>query len=289
MGIDWFTFFAQIVNFLILMGLLWRFLYRPIMKAMSEREQRIADRLEAAEAKKREADREARSYREKSDDLENQRDQLLAKAKKDAEQQRKHRLDEIRNEIEDRKARWLESIEEEKAAFFRELHRRLDRQLSSTLGRILKDLADENLEARVVETFVRRLEKTEALEGLNDLLQESDRTIEVVTAFDLDRDHRERIASAVKTKLSDGLEVTFARSEDLVCGVELRTNGQKVGWSVNTYLQDLEADLDQTFHDQAEQARTHQRPDRNEPEDTEGEHQPATEAEAAHEHDKDAE
>jgi len=48
MEINWFTVIAQIVNFLILVWLLKRFLYKPVLKAIAEREQKIASRLDAA-------------------------------------------------------------------------------------------------------------------------------------------------------------------------------------------------------------------------------------------------
>ena len=52
MLINWFTVAAQIVNFLILVALLKRFLYGPIVAAMSAREGRIAAQLTEAQRKK---------------------------------------------------------------------------------------------------------------------------------------------------------------------------------------------------------------------------------------------
>jgi F-type H+-transporting ATPase subunit b len=55
MLIDWFTVSAQVVNFLILVWLLKRFLYRPILNAIDAREKRIATELADADAKRAEA------------------------------------------------------------------------------------------------------------------------------------------------------------------------------------------------------------------------------------------
>jgi F0F1-type ATP synthase, subunit b len=55
MLIDWFTVGAQGLNFLILVWLMKRFLYRPILHAIDEREKRIAAELSDAEATKAEA------------------------------------------------------------------------------------------------------------------------------------------------------------------------------------------------------------------------------------------
>jgi len=61
--IDYFTIFAQIINFLVLVLLLKHFLYGRIIKAMDEREKRIESQLQEAAKKKKEADEEADSYR----------------------------------------------------------------------------------------------------------------------------------------------------------------------------------------------------------------------------------
>ena len=49
MLINWFTVLAQIINFLILVFLLKRFLYKPILRAMAEREEKMADALESSQ------------------------------------------------------------------------------------------------------------------------------------------------------------------------------------------------------------------------------------------------
>ena len=66
MLIDWFTVIAQIINFLVLVALLKRFLYGRIIKAMDQREEKIAFRLADAERKRNEAEQEAQAYRKKN-------------------------------------------------------------------------------------------------------------------------------------------------------------------------------------------------------------------------------
>ena len=58
MLIDWFTVGAQALNFIILVWLLKRFLYKPILNAVDAREKRIAAELADANAKKAEAQKE---------------------------------------------------------------------------------------------------------------------------------------------------------------------------------------------------------------------------------------
>ena len=50
------TFFAQIINFLILLFILGKFAYKPLMKVLDERRERVANDLEAAEKTRVEAE-----------------------------------------------------------------------------------------------------------------------------------------------------------------------------------------------------------------------------------------
>ena len=85
MLIDWFTVAAQSINFLLLVWLLKRFLYKPILSAMDSREQRIAAQLHDAEAQKQEAEAQSESLRAASAEFERQKQALFDQAKADAE------------------------------------------------------------------------------------------------------------------------------------------------------------------------------------------------------------
>jgi F-type H+-transporting ATPase subunit b len=80
MLIDWFTVGAQVLNFLVLVWLLKRFLYRPILHAIDAREQRIAHALADADAKQAEAIWERDELRQKNEAFDRQRAALLAEA-----------------------------------------------------------------------------------------------------------------------------------------------------------------------------------------------------------------
>ena len=73
MLIDWFTVGAQAVNFVILVWLMKRFLYKPILHAIDARENRIAAELAEADAKKAEAQSERDEFQAKNEELDRQR------------------------------------------------------------------------------------------------------------------------------------------------------------------------------------------------------------------------
>src|SRR5580704_1141785 len=96
MLIDWFTVGAQALNFLILVWLLKRFLYKPILNAVDAREKRIAAELADADAKKSEAQKERDAFQHKNEELDQQRAALLSKAADEAKVERGRLLDDAR-------------------------------------------------------------------------------------------------------------------------------------------------------------------------------------------------
>ena len=72
MLIDWFTVAAQALNFLILVWLMKRFLYKPILKAIDTREKLIATELADAAAKKVEAQKEHAEFDQKNQQFDQQ-------------------------------------------------------------------------------------------------------------------------------------------------------------------------------------------------------------------------
>ncbi|MEO8614423.1 MAG: F0F1 ATP synthase subunit B, partial [Luteolibacter sp.] len=84
MLIDWFTVGAQALNFLILVGLMKRFLYKPILSAIDAREKKIAAELADADAKKADAQKERDDFQHKNEEFDQQRAGLLKKATDEA-------------------------------------------------------------------------------------------------------------------------------------------------------------------------------------------------------------
>jgi len=69
MLIDWFTIGAQALNFVILVWLLKRFLFKPILHAIDEREKRIATELANADKEKADAQKESDQFRHRNEEF----------------------------------------------------------------------------------------------------------------------------------------------------------------------------------------------------------------------------
>jgi F-type H+-transporting ATPase subunit b len=242
MPIDWFTVVAQAINFLILVWLLKRFLYKPILHAIDEREKGIAAQLAEAEAKKAEAQRERDDFQHKNEAFDQQRAALMKNAEDEAKAELQRLLDGARKDADALRAKRQDALREEQSNLGQEIARRTQKEVFAVARKALADLAATSLEERMVDVFVHRLSALTgaAKEELAAALKASTQPARVRTAFDLPPAQRKVIESAINEAFGAEAHVKFETAPELVSGIELSTGGQKVAWSIADYLATLE-------------------------------------------------
>ena len=82
-------------------------------------------------------------------------------------------------------------------------------------------------------------------EGLGEALKSASDPAVVRSAFDVSAEQRAAIQNALNETFSAEIRVRFEIAPDLVSGIELSTNGQKVAWSIADYLASLEKGVDE--------------------------------------------
>lgn len=253
MLIDWFTVVAQVVNFLILVWLLKRFLYKPILNAVDAREKRVADELKNADAKEAEAQKEKDEFKRKNEDFDKQRNALLSKAKEDAKAERQRLLEEVRKEASYLKAKQHEALKNDEQNLSQEIGRRTQQEVFNIARKVLTDLAGTSLEERTIDVFAQRLRnlKDEEKKQLASALSASSGQVLIRTAFDLPQAQRDSIKKTLKETLGIETQPRFETSPDIVSGIELTSDGQKVAWSIADYLTSLQKSIDELLEEQS--------------------------------------
>jgi len=266
MLIDWFTVIAQAANFLILVWLLKRYLYKPIINAIDAREKRIAAELADADAKKAEAQTEREEFQHKNDAFEQQREALLNTSVADAKTERQRLLDAARQEAETLRARLQETLSNEQLSLNREVTTRTQQEVFAVARKTLAELADATLEQRMVEVFIRRLRElsSEQREQLSLALKASPHPAVLRSTFDLPPVQQAAVATAVREILAAETQIQFETAPEQISGIELISNGHKLAWSIADYLATMEksvAELLQPKHQPDVQQKTGQSAD----------------------------
>jgi F-type H+-transporting ATPase subunit b len=250
--IDWFTVAAQVINFLILVWLLKRFLYRPILDAIDAREQRIASELADADAKKTEARKERDEFQHKNEAFEQQRATLLSQATDEAKAERQRLLDEARQAADTLSAKRMQTLSNDSHQLNQAIRRRTQAEVFAIARKALTDLATASLEERMIEVFTRRLRALDgqAKEAFAKALKGSSEPALVRSAFDLSAEQGAAVQAALNEVFSAEIQVKLETAPDLVSGIELSTNEQKLAWSIADYLAELQKGVDELLKTQ---------------------------------------
>jgi F-type H+-transporting ATPase subunit b len=151
LGINLPGLITQLVSFIILLGLLVALLYRPILRTLDERSNRIKESLETAQ---RVRDESAQSQQEMQAQLETARaegQQLITQAREVADRYREEELAKAREEIRAERARAEANIQRERDAAIEELRREFAGLAVSAAERVVERSLDESTHREIIE------------------------------------------------------------------------------------------------------------------------------------------
>ncbi len=249
MLIDWFTVGAQALNFVVLIWLMKRFLYRPILDAIDAREARAVAELHAAREQQEAATRERNELLASRQEFDANRDAGMRAAKDEATALRDRLLETARAEAvalrSDREAAAQREAHERQA----EIATRMRKTVFDVTRKVLGDLADTSLETQLVSTFVRHVaslpdgERDELRRALGAASSSNGHAAIVRSAFELQPEQRAMIRDSLGPLLGDLEGLAFEVDPSLLIGIELRVADRTVGWSMAGYLDTLERAL----------------------------------------------
>lgn len=244
MLIDWFTVFAQVLNFLVLAWLLKRFLYHPILNAIDAREKRIADEIANAKEKMLVAESLREEYEKKNADFDKQGTDQLNQVIKDAKTERERLFNEVRQESEEYRDKLQSVVRSEHENFERELSQLARDEVYAIARKALEDLGGLSLEARMVEVFIDRLRQLDdaQMQSIKSEFQAQD-ILTVHSAFTLSEEQCSLIENVLKDILGEK-PVRFVVDEHLVSGIAIRASGKEISWNIAEYLNSLASHVD---------------------------------------------
>lgn len=241
MLIDWVTLIAQVVNFLVLVWLLKRFLYRPILAAIDVREKNIVEQLVAAEDQKAQSILLRDGLQKKNDEFDNFSAVRMKEMTDKILIERNEKLAFVKVEAEKLRKKLYLSIKSEQHSLQESISLRVRDEVFNVARKVLCDLAETTLETAMTTIFIRRLndlEKSDLLE-LKKALKKSLEPLLVRTAFTLSKEQRQLIKSVIHKTLNLECTIEFEADPRLISGFELCRNGQKISWNIADYLDTL--------------------------------------------------
>jgi F-type H+-transporting ATPase subunit b len=237
--IDWFTVGAQALNFLILVWLLRRYLYKPVLAAIDAREKKVAAKIADAATRETAAQAASEELRQRSTAFDAERAGLMQKAAAEGAVARQQLIESARQDAQLLRVKLTEALAAERAELGRQLSLRTQAEVFALTRKALSDLAGVGLEDRMIEVAIDRLG---ALAEPQRLALTGARAVLVRSAGDPTPAARAKLEATIHERLGVNVGVRFETAPDLVCGLELSVAGVKLAWSVGDYLSTLAQD-----------------------------------------------
>jgi F-type H+-transporting ATPase subunit b len=225
MQFDWTTFALEMLNFLVLLWILKRFLYQPVLAVLDARQQAMRDQADRADAVRREADALKVQYDARLADWKQEREQAWQTLEQELERNRSAALDALKKQIIDEKdkaqlhekasaaAREAALARQAKIAAYEKVAAMLQRLASVDLTRHIVTLFEEDLRALPEEQRAALREAAAALEP--------HAVVEVASAHPLDESVRQRITQALSDIAARPLLPSFKAQPALMAGVRV--------------------------------------------------------------------
>jgi F-type H+-transporting ATPase subunit b len=241
---DWFTVFAQIANFLILMWLLKRFLYKPVLNAIDMREKRIADLLKETKLNQQQVALKEAELIAKNDVFLSEREGLLTQAKSDAAQLKQHLLDVASIDTEKQHSQWLSGLQKEQQSFNQDISQRAQKEVFQVARKVLQDLSNTELETQILQVFIQQLMQLSSSQS-KPFIANAMEPIVVRSAMVLSDANKDKLQQSIEKIFSIKLLLKFEVDTSLLGGIELVGSGHKLSWNIDDYLSNLEDSIDE--------------------------------------------
>ncbi len=238
MGIEWTTFVLEIVNFLVLVWLLKRFLYRPVKSMIERRRQEVEARLAEAEQARREAEAVKQRYQNRLAAWETEKKQAWERLRQELEAERQRWLQSLSQELEEERRKAEAVWQQERREWQRHAEEQALNLGAAFVARLLERLADEHLHHRLVDLLVTDLEKLPGSE------QERIRTaitgagrIRGVSAYPLTDEERRKLDQVLSWVLQTPVGIDFTVDPDLLAGIRIDLGSYVIRANLHDELQ----------------------------------------------------
>jgi F-type H+-transporting ATPase subunit b len=223
MNLDWSTFLLEIINFLVLVWILKRFLYKPVLDVIERRKASIAKTLSDAEAMRGEAEALKRQYDDKLAALDREKERARAALQEELQAERERRLAALGLTVEEERKKHdvLEArrVREET----RQIEQAAVDQGTRFAARLLGRIASPEVEARLVDLFLDELvrQPEERRQAVREACQGLEEPIAVSSAYPLAADRRASVTDALGKWLCRTVTCRFTEDGAQLAGLRV--------------------------------------------------------------------
>ncbi|MBS0149679.1 MAG: F0F1 ATP synthase subunit delta [Nitrospira sp.] len=236
MELDWTTFGLEILNFLILVWVLKRLLYRPVLKVIADRKADIRNTLSDAERLRKEAQSLREQYENRQEEWNREKDRVRNRMVEEVNAERGRRLTALQASLEEEREKARVVNERRLTDLTRQAEHAAIAQGGQFAARLLTRLVSVDLEARLMEVMLEDLSRIpdERRQAVRAACATSDITVLVTSAHELSQLQRGSLLKAVESFLGRSVSCEWREDKGLLAGIRLSLGP----WVLGANLQD---------------------------------------------------
>jgi len=232
------TLLLQVANFLIMVFILARFLFKPLKEMLDKRASRVTSAVDEAEKATREAEELRLEYEKRRENIDVEIAALRNEARIVVDETRQQMLQEAYQEIEAMRVRAKEELEQQRADALR-LHRSKIGELVATLTRrMMEDILNPQLHQAYLDAFLDQLRSVQ-LDGRISISGEETVSAELITATPLTQEDKARIGTTLETVVAQPIDLVCRVDAGLIAGAMVRLGDTLIDGSLQGQLQQL--------------------------------------------------
>ncbi len=226
-----YTIIAQILNFAVLIFLLNKFLYKPVLKTMEKRRSNIKQKIEETEKKLQESDKLKEDYLNKLKEVEKENVILRKQAIEDVKKFKELELQKAKDDISIKKDKFNDYLQLEQKNLIENFNDNLADMFIEYSNNILKVIANSNLQNEIVNSFIEKLNglTSDKINSINELNLD---TIYILSNSDLNEEERKLIHDSLISKGLIFKNIEYSIDKKLILGIELRARSYVLSWNV---------------------------------------------------------
>jgi F-type H+-transporting ATPase subunit b len=218
MNFSWWTFALQAVNFLILVWLLQRFLFKPVKAIVARRKEEISLALTEASAERESAERVKHEIEAQRARIDAERQKIIDEQRAELAAQRQKIIEEARIEAGKIKEQASKQLDAERVAAAEELFQRTVALATDLAQRLLSELAVPSIEQLFLGQVVHYLDQLPVEERARLFPRAGADSLLVTTAHPLSAQDQAEWSAQLAKRLGTDSKVKFTADPTLIAG-----------------------------------------------------------------------
>jgi F-type H+-transporting ATPase subunit b len=249
MQFNWSTFLFQIVNFLILVFILYKVLYKPITNIIKKRRQAIEEKFAQARSEQEDAEKIKKEYSAKLMEINREHNKILTQARQEAEQERMRLIEEARKTADGERTKAMQSLDQAIEKRLDDLQEHIVASATHLAKHLLQQVAgkdlDEYLGKHMVEK-VRDLDKGDLYLPVNKAIDAT-----LFAAQDPGRHVVDQIRAELQNVFGLDIEVTVHTEPSMVAGFRLEIGELVLDAGIDRQLEEWTKSLQKSLRGHA--------------------------------------